>query len=1567
MNEKPLYLTIKRSSDYLIFLGPKLTSKPFEETLVAHWDKSQQTKGRIVFALEEVQWASLTEVLILTMWALHLRKLGKNVAVCLPFCGILREGTDNERNAARRKAVCSFLSRWQFPVRLDEQEIEIYGSNQSYVLWTERDDPHYCKVLPIKCFSKENVQDISDLKLESTVYHILGEHSCLDPFESRAFADIIFHEIAKNIFDHASDKEQIPGLISIGMIKKNIWSEDEYGAWDAFYFKNLGEKSYLQIVIGYHGKGIYNTLFSAYKNDSHLNKQRYYKNGIRCDEEPYVLRYSLEKLSTRTDKSRLLFPDIPRGLAWVYDIVREYRGFLSIRSGSTRLGISFLPGHKDNFQFNRNLADFGGTILQIILPEYKPSEILSYQLSSEPFHEKRPNLHLLSIAEHWTGRDDSGDAYKELLEILDKTIRPLGENDLVFIDFSGISWDKNYLCEFIRKIMYLQGEILIICFNVNLDHLKLLNEVDHLFLSKDGPIKDTDMKITPFIDIKGEVHFLGYREEYEKSLLHELFEVDSTDLSRLKDTTELEKIGKFIQKNRHIIRRGGEHLQIRASLKSCSDLLTEVVKNQINKVFNNPPNGITIKHTGLFHLQSGLYTTKYIQLQHLFQTDNWAKKLAYALLTKIHIQIGRVSNVDFVFGCTASAFPLIECIAEGLSFEPDEDRLCIETYIDSLNHPDIEEIPEGKNVLIVTDVISTGGLIERMALAVIKRKAMPLAIATIVDTRETFESEIEVNGKKISVFALYHEYIYKDNQLTNLIEKYKLAPPHKIIEIDPLTATPCYEISKPSPPVIEPKDFFSAIINTFAVINRHVVTGGTGGTHFCFYVDTKEIFQNDQISSDLIHKIIDFLKKDLSNEIPGNLTILYPWGSNAAYATHSFKSKIKERLGIGEINVRSIFRSKSKRGWRFGIPDKNYESVIKNRTVVIWDDGSNSGDTLSQLIDYTCSFKPNKVFVYILISRFELFYRNFFQRVHSYGEKIPIDIKFITSLDIPTYKPNNCPCCKKLEDIETELIKPFANLESVINHLEREKTRLKEVRLKNIRKDFKLQKYDSLSELSKESEPFRKELSDLISMRESIAKLESLLPTEDDRNTLKAKISDTESLKMLCRIIRDEYDIWGKITSQCPRLEKDIVNLCVDTMIGRFGTPDSFDLIAIEILFSKRKYERLIKNLDAIILRIRHSKEIMNSFIYYVIKFLDDDKIVETLEKCRDICEKNRSNETAEECIARIQISKATQWARLNRSKNLRSKGLLKDTILSLEDLYNQDPHKSAFEWWNKLMVTSQNAGCESWSVRYKWWKEEINPLMQDFVKNIETLQPILLNITTPKKSYLLTVSRDNFIDDLIALDEKLHYRAIPLITTFTVYSIFLLQKIAIYSVMVVKGITLLHYLCMENIDMLATKKYYEEFQSIVNSLYEMIISKESLLAKNIKEFPTDLSHEINYILNFLKEEIEKKEIKLNVQEIQSEVKIQFHKDLFRKVFREFVLNMCKHCEKNVNAELTIVNNKETVEVKLIHPGVLKHDVPFGTGEEMIKELVRAHEGEFILPHKIEEHKIESKIIVRRW
>lgn len=1539
MREKLIHLTTQQYGDYPIFLGTKLTSNPFEKVLIEHWDKTQQATGRIIFVLEEVQWTSLTEVLMLTMWSLHLRKLRKIVAVCLPFCRIFNENGDTESKLKRRKAVCSFLSRWRFSKILDESGIAIYGIDQPYFSWTERDDPFYCRVLPISFFTKEDKDYIGNLKLESIVQQILSEHSCLDPFESRVFSDILFHEIAKNIFDHASSDEHIPGLISIGMIKKNIWAEGEHGEWDSFYFQNLGEKSYLQIVLSDHGKGIYKTLIEAYKNDKHLNRQRYYKDGKRCDDEPFVLRYALDKLSSRhTEKSRLQFYDIPRGLAWVSDVVREYRGFLSIRSGSTRIGISFLPGHDGELRYDDNpLAEFGGTILQIVLPEYKSEELLTFHLASEPFLGKHPNLHLISVADYWNGQEEDQESYGLLLENLDKIVRPLDENDLVLIDFSGIYWNKNTLSEFIRKIMYLQGDTLIVGFNINFNHFKLLTtEIKNVFLSDDNLIGENDIRITPFIDIHGKPFFLGCKEEYENNLLYELAEVGESDLSVVKDASISDKIGKFIRRNRHIIRRSGDKLKIKASMLSFSELFDEAIRNEVEEVFNNPPEGITIKHTGLFHLPSGKYANKYIQLGHLLQMRNWAQKLAYTLLTKIHLKSeNNPKDINFIFGCTASTYPLIESIAEGLSFNPDDNCLCIETYLDSLGHPDIEEIPEGKNVLLVTDIISTGGLVKRMMEAVISRKAYPFAVAAIVDTRESFESEVQVNDIKVKVYALYHEPIQKDIQPIKLNKKGQadiVFDKKNIIEIDRLTATPVYELSYSPSPIIDPKVFFDLISkSSYAVINRHVTTGGT---HFCFYIDTKEIFQNLQIRPELIDKIINCLKRDLEDGVTNLLTILYPWGSNAKDATSSLESAIRKTFNIKGITVRSIFRSKSKRGWRFGSPDKSYESVIKDKTIIIWDDGSNSGDTLSQLIDYTYSFKPKKVLVYILVSRFEPFYRKFFQKIKSYSitwkNEASLNVTFITALDLPTYRPNNCPVCEKRRSLKTDSLEPFAALEPVKNHIEREEKRLKDFRLKDIQNEIKAKEYFSMSELSNESEQFRSEIANLIMTREIVAKLEALVSTEDDRILLREHTSDKENLKMLGRIIRDEPEVLTKITPQCPDVIEHLMNLCKDTLISN-DDPNSFDLVAIEILFNKKIQQWIIDNLNKIILRLQYSEEAINSFIYHVIKFSDEDDMVEILEKCRNICEENRTNVTILEGITRVKISKAIQWVRLKRAKNAGLKGPLKEAIVSLENIYNQDPHAGAIEVWNKLIVTSLNAGPESWAIRYKWWREELNPFLGLFVKNLETLQPVLSHMTNIH--YLLTDSMPNYTEDITALDEDLHT------------------------------------LCLENAEMISRKTSYDDFQSIVNRLHGKVISKESLLSKIIKEVPTNLSQRVNYILQSLKDELENKRIRLDMfpTTIPYEIKILFHKNLFDKVFKEFLQNMCKHGSENVTATLSINISEKVVSISLIHPGTLQHSELYGIGKNMMEEIVHAHNGSFEGPKEIGRNKIESTIKVHRW
>ena len=221
---------------------------------------------------------------------------------------------------------------------------------------------------------------------------------------------------------------------------------------------------------------------------------------------------------------------------------------------------------------------------------------------------------------------------------------------------------------------------------------------------------------------------------------------------------------------------------------------------------------------------------------------------------------------------------------------------------------------------------------------------------------------------------------------------------------------------------------------------------------------------------------------------------------------------------------------------------------------------------------------------------------------------------------------------------------------------------------------------------------------------------------------------------------------------------------------------------------------------------------------------------------------------------------------------------------------------------------------------------------MLEFVKNIMTLQTILSNIT-PVKLYLLKDSWPNFINDLVLIDEKLLV------------------------------------LCMDNVDKVVYTKCYNEFKSILKKINETIVSKESFLAKMIKEVHTDLIKEIKYILDFLKEEMEKKRINLNlvIPKNATDVKVLFHKPLFDIVFREFIFNMCKHSEENANADLIInTNNKETVEISLTHPGKLKCNMSFGTGEEMVKELILAHEGDFVFPYEIKENKIESKIIIKR-
>jgi hypoxanthine-guanine phosphoribosyltransferase len=1127
-----------------------------------------------------------------------------------------------------------------------------------------------------------------------------------------------------------------------------------------------------------------------------------------------------------------------------------------------------------------------------------------------------------------------------MLGALEDTFKPLDRNDIVFLDFSGIHWEKNTLSNFIRKIMYLQGNALAIGININRPHFKIIDEVNKIFLSGDSLISDFDRKITPLIDVTNDILFLGCKNDFEQNLLNELFQVEEVDLQSFITEDDEEELKKdkirFLKRNVHLIGTSKNKLRIMASFKSGGDLLIDAIENMIKQLIEQPPLGIIIRHEDhIFHLPSGKYSSVYIQLSHILQFGNWAVRFAYSLITKLGLHFIDCKNINFIVGGTASVAPLLEAIAEGIGLLDDEKILCIETYIDTPYHNDFDDIPKDANVLIVTDVISTGGLIEKMVEAVVVRGANPKAIAAIVDTRVSSDVEIKVKDRTVSIYSLYSEPIKKTTNKVALGfdgQGKLIEDGSGIIEIDRLTATPYYEIVPAVPPLIDPKEFFEKHIKeSFTISNRHIESGGT---HFCFYIDTKKIFQNEIIRSELISTVVERLSKQLPKKIPNEITILYAWGSNATYAMPHLIAEIKKKTKISKIISRSIFRSKSVNGWRFGTPDKSYENIIRDRVVLIFDDGSNSGDTLTQLIDYSCSFSPRLLFLYILISRLEPFYRKFFQKIYAYGSSTKnVSCTFFTSLDIPTYKPNSCPCCNRERDIKADIMETFSVLEPVRHYLDRELRRIQSVRIRNIRKEIDERQYISLSELSadpEDSERFREEITRLIIVREAMAKLESLVPTEKDRVSLKDMMLDKNNLRMLVRIIRDEPHLWQKLASQCPDVINMLIMCCIDSLINVNSQYDAFDMAAMDIIFVTGNHGKIKDRLDKVILKTQASTDLLNSFIYYIFKFLNDDEIIQLLKESKDISEKDKSNDIGRKRNTRVQLSTALHWAILNRAKKVGTKGDIKKAIVWLKDIYDADPHKSFISLWNTIKETSLHYRMGKWAERYKWWLQ-IERLREEFITNIQTLQTILKHITGIDP-YLISVP--DVINSFTEIEKNLHK------------------------------------LSTEGLTPVESRKSYELFRSNIEKLHQKIIAKESKIATIMRGFPTEAEPEITSIEVMLGQSIMDNNIGLKISSFPNKcIKIICHNELFHDVFTEWIRNMCKHASANtaVTANLIISLTDQSLELKLIHDGSIAAGETKGYGETMIAEIMTDLGGRFDPPQSNLSGRIESKLIFERW
>lgn len=403
-------------------------------------------------------------------------------------------------------------------------------------------DTHFYEIIGSNLHASAKAANIFDLQNE--IATILRKYACYSPFESKILSNVITQELYLNSLQHSfekptflenqitecyitaflsnkwdtiesknwvpsfldekypetlnfyRDKEAIVKLLNATVAKE----EDKNGVIDISSFELFANKSYLEYIFLDFGQGIEQSLeqvFSdALKEEELINHPELSGGFENAGLPSQILEYAflLDTSRNPLDKNIEYYDLVPRGLFFLLEMVRRYRGLLIVRSGNGKVVYDFSPqvifdastgkyALKEKKQIIESInhvaltqqEGFAGTMYTIILPEKSTAKISGssaipsvrrdtkalsdysyhleasdFQLASHPLREFHPNYFeyasvLLLYNDVISELKDSEDRiathhiynrlFKKVNDVLDAH---LNKNSIVFFDFAGL-------------------------------------------------------------------------------------------------------------------------------------------------------------------------------------------------------------------------------------------------------------------------------------------------------------------------------------------------------------------------------------------------------------------------------------------------------------------------------------------------------------------------------------------------------------------------------------------------------------------------------------------------------------------------------------------------------------------------------------------------------------------------------------------------------------------------------------------------------------------------------------------------------------------------------------------------------------------------------------------------------------------------------------------------------------------------------------------------------------------------------------------------------------------------
>ncbi len=832
---------------------------------------------------------------------------------------------------------------------------------------------------------------------------------------------------------------------------------------------NYLNRNYLEFNYIDFGVGIPNTLEKEFdKFESHLEnlKKNYpikYKEEVNkltllkesnkdVNKESKILEFAF-----LLDSSKQPFEDLleirdymPRGLYFIIEVIKRYEGLLLIKSNRGKIIYDFSDS-KDNskaISAGKIEYNFPGTMITILLPNESKNgkkientegavELEDFKVQKGSGNIKNSHLSIGQILSESFKRIDfkteksklNNALYTELFKGLNKRLKL--ENDdkekrIVYVDFAGInlSFIESKIFFYLVNTPYInETHTNVVIVNISNEYIDRLEEIQK-FIRNTKPFHFRPIPCiihTKELGIK--ILWLGVSNEADETKLSELLqsppEEDFVYVSEINYPDLIH--GNFFRIN-WINRKdnsGNIFLNYFPDIneikyENCFRISQRLAKNikKYDLVWLNKKDVAYLTSGGKYQYQF----LNFIELLSTFKGDDttfYSKQIARYLVNKWLFDNTELPNrIDWIVSVTLSGQILAREVLNELKVFykegeniPELIRLAHYYEFDNEEYG-LNSINEGDKIIIVTDVISTGDLLQRLTKSIKHRKAEVISYLSIADVRDIEKYGNAKFDSKLTSLMLPSDFKsdkdFDFNKYDNIQDFHK-----EIIRINPIINAPVsIKLDKRrnlnQNILFEFEDFIKNYISDEFLLVGYFKNNNTFHSYF---FDTNNYFKSikgKQFFAELIKKC-SLLEKDKKYNV-----VAFPIFSGIENIDELYLKEVllENNLIYNHSIIMSLPRVDTPNGWQFSFPPESLAKKITGNIFLI-DDGSLSGETIMQMIDSICFFSVSSITLISIFGRLRDFQKEFFSEIKGLANvKNGINIYFGIHAHIPYYPFN---------------------------------------------------------------------------------------------------------------------------------------------------------------------------------------------------------------------------------------------------------------------------------------------------------------------------------------------------------------------------------------------------------------------------------------------------------------------------------------------------------------------------------------------------------------------------------